>query len=131
MFDKIDSSYDLPILSHNKIDFVFLLEQNDKKLRMPVASEWNGILAKTVPCRIVSGDFKDTIVIGGSNFAQKIDIADIITLTDMRGMVYKYKVDKVVHKCDFNESYFKSCDKGLTIFSKNRDEFIFVYCSES
>lgn len=89
MFDKIDSSYDLPILSHNKIDFVFLLEQNDKKLRMPVASEWDGVLAKTVPCRIVSGDFKDTIVIGGGNFAQKIDIADIITLTNMRGMVYK------------------------------------------
>ena len=88
----------MPIVRLNSTDYLALIEFPSKNVCFPVAAEWDSRKAMRCPARFSGSAYDGILIIGASelrgqiDFVRKLDIGEIITVTDMRGRQYRYEI---------------------------------------
>ena len=91
----------MPVLQFEGTDYVCLLEIPALDRCLPVRNDWNGENLSGGPCRFWGSAYDGTLILGGSSqtgqfdFCSQLDIDDRITVTDMEGTVFSYRVERI------------------------------------
>ena len=118
-------------------DYVAILEIPAFGRALPVSMSWDKKLVQTVPCRFTGNPYDGSLVIGGTpgsgqfDFISLMDIGDEVTLTDMDGCVFRYKVKTVKHAKNALAETLTGGDCDLTLFAKQEKlgrEYLLVRC---
>lgn len=118
-------NYTMPVLSYGGNDYAAIIEVPSTGTRLPVLAEWNSKRISVVPCRYSGSPYDGTLIIGGSDASQQfdfidtIDAGDKVTVTDMTGLVFNYKVEVVKHSDSANAAVLVDKNYDLTLFAKS------------
>ena len=91
----------MPVVMLNGYEYVGYVEIPALELRLPVMSEWDYARLKIAPCRQFGSSRTDDLVIAAHNYEshfghlKDLSIGDIVTFTDMEGIVNTYAVEKI------------------------------------
>ncbi len=126
------STFAMPLLSCEGVDYAALFSYPRFSVELPVAAVWNTDLVPQVPCRFTGSPYDGTLVIGGTfDFIDSVDIGDEITVTDLQGYVFTYRVTSVLHSKSASASRLTDGNADLTFFSRSAKgrEYLLVRCS--
>lgn len=132
----IYSSPNMPVLEIDSADYVGLLEIPSLKVKLPVANEWDKSKLKTSPACFYGSCYDNSMVIGGDDsskqfsFCKEIENETVITITDMTGTQFAYKVSLVERSKTAENEWLTNEDYDLTLFCQNTYgmEYIAVRC---
>lgn len=122
-FYQIAPDMEMPVVTHDNIDYIGTLYVESLGLKLPVISEWSYSNLKKAPCRYVGSAYKDDMVIAAHNYQshfgklQSLDIGDIIVFIDVEGNEFRYKVvvTEVLAPTAVEDMVSSDCD--LTLFT--------------
>ena len=128
MVNGIPENYtnpNMPVLQISGSDYVALIEIPAYGIRLPVADKWEGRDIDVCPARFYGSAYDNSLVIGGADtkkqfsFCDKIDNGAVVTVTDMTGACFTYKVVNV-HRSDKAESeWLCNGEYDLTLFCRD------------
>lgn len=125
---------DMPALEIDGTDFIGLLELPGRNISLPVSNSWGNKDFGYRPARYTGSIYDGTLVIGGRyeagnfDFADKLDIGEEITFTDMTGGVFRYTVEKITHSDNAKTETLTGGDGELTLFVKKESTFLLIHC---
>ena len=128
----VGSGDPMPALQIGGRDYAALLEAPDYGLALPVADRWNG--GNGVPARFCGSVYDGSLVIGGSEsqlgFCNQIHLGAYITITDMTGATFSYRVCQVDRAQKAPSHWLTEGDWDLTIFFRGTysTEYLAVRC---
>lgn len=116
--------------------YVALLEMDMYKFKMPVRSVWDEKAVEAVPCRYSGSIYNNTLVIaatdaeGQMDFVNSVNTGDRLTVTDMRGEQFSYKVVKVENSNTATAEELNTDEFDLTIFVEysGPTDYLFIRC---
>lgn len=116
--------------------YVALLEMDMYKFKMPVRSVWDEKAVEAVPCRYSGSVYNNTLVIaatdaeGQMDFVNSVNTGDRLTVTDMRGEQFSYKVVKVENSNTATAEELNTDEFDLTIFVEysGPTDYLFIRC---
>lgn len=116
--------------------YVALLEMDMYKFKMPVRSVWDEKAVEAVPCRYSGSIYNNTLVIaatdaeGQMDFVNSVNTGDRLTVTDMRGEQFSYKVVKVENSNTATDEELNTDEFDLTIFVEysGPTDYLFIRC---
>lgn len=115
----------MPVLEIDSVDYVALLEIPSLEVSLPVADRWNRDKLFAYPHRFCGSAYNQTLVIGGADyshqfsFCDKIDQGTTVTVTDMTGTQFTYKVTRVDRSSDAKKQWLTNTDYDLTLFCRD------------
>ena len=103
---------------------------------MPVRSVWDEKAVEAVPCRYSGSIYNNTLVIaatdaeGQMDFVNSVNTGDRLTVTDMRGEQFSYKVVKVENSNTATAEELNTNEFDLTIFVEysGPTDYLFIRC---
>lgn len=127
----------MPIMSYSGEDFVGILEISRFEVKLPINDEWNKNKVKKYPCRYKGSNYEGNMIIGGTDFrgqfdfVSKIDIADEVSVIDVKGTKFQYKVSEVIHTKNITTEKLQREGYDLVLFSKCKKtrDYIIILCS--
>lgn len=130
------SNNEMPCVSYDEQDFVALLSVPKRSINLPVRASWNMDYLKKVPCRFSGNPYQGTLVVGGYDcdgqfdFVSGLDNGDLITITDMTGVIFTYTVSVIRHSGDAKAETLMDKNYDLTLFVKDLQmgNWILVRC---
>lgn len=116
--------------------YVALLEMDMYKFKMPVRSVWDEKAVEAVPCRYSGSIYNNSLVIaatdaeGQLDFVNSVNTGDRLTVTDMRGEQFSYKVVKVENSNTATDEELNTDEYDLTIFVEysGPTDYLFIRC---
>lgn len=116
--------------------YVALLEMDMYKFKMPVRSVWDEKAVEAVPCRYSGSIYNNSLVIaatdaeGQMDFVNSVNTGDRLTVTDMRGEQFSYKVVKVENSNTATDEELNTDEFDLTIFVEysGPTDYLFIRC---
>jgi len=126
----------MPILEIDGVDYVALLEIPSFGVALPIADKWDGKKLFDSPARFYGSAYDHTLVIGGTDdpqqlgFCDKIEHGAIVTVTDMTGAQFVYRVSGINRAKHANAQWLTDADCDLTVFCHDMytTEYIAVRC---
>ena len=121
--DRIDM--DMPSLEIDGMSFVGIIEVPKFSVHLPVYSSWDGGKVLRFPCRYMGSIYDGSLIIGGSDgegqfdFSRTISIGDTVSVTDMTGARYSYRVAWVEITDDVSTEHLVSLDADLVLFMRS------------
>ena len=122
----------MPLLSCEGVDYAALFSYPRFSVELPVAAVWDTDLVRETPCRFTGRPYDGTLVIGGTfDFIDSVDIGDEMTVTDLQGYAFTYRVTSVLHSKSASASKLTGGNADLTFFSRSDKgrEYLLVRCS--
>ncbi len=130
------SDFAMPVLEIEGRDYVALLEIPAFGITLPVSDQWSGSKLADSPARFSGSVYYDTLIIGGTDdpeqfgFCDQIQHGDFVTVTDMTGARFSFKVSKIDRANHAEAQWLAEPDYDLTLFCRNTYamEYIAVRC---
>lgn len=130
------SDQKMPVLEVNGQDIIAVVEIPAHDVSLPVGSTWDKKGIDAYPRRFSGSAYDRTLIVGGSDrkgqldCLSKVDIGDIVTITDMTGAVFNYQVDWVDRADSANIETLTDSDSHLTLFVRDTYslEYVIVRC---
>lgn len=127
----------MPVLQIGGMDYVALLEIPALGIYLPVADEWDRDKLFYSPARFSGSVYDHSLVIGGTDashqfaFCDKIENGTLITITDMTGSQFAYKVTSVDRAKKAESVWLQDPECHLTLYCRDTYsmEYIAVRCS--
>ena len=128
---------EMPSVTYNGQDYAAILSLSRLSVKLPIRASWDKTAVNKVPCRFDGSAYDGTLIIGGVDadgqfdFVSKVDIGDVITVTDMKGSVFTYTVSKVKHAKNAKSSTLTDENYDLTLFAKDKKtgDWLLVRCN--
>ncbi len=126
----------MPILEIEGTDYVAMLEIPSQDVTLPVASGWDKNKLHVSPARFYGSCYDKTLVIGGGDyshqfsFCDKLDVGEVIILTDMTGRQFGYTVSRVDRSRNATREWLTENDCDLTLFCQDLEsmKYLAVRC---
>lgn len=115
----------MPILQIDGRDYVALLKVPSMQISLPIANNWNKDELFHSPARFSGSAYDNTLVIGGTDdphqfdFCKKIENGTVVTLTDMLGVGFKYKVATVERSKTAKSEWLLDKEHHLTLYCRD------------
>ncbi|MGL5646288.1 MAG: sortase [Clostridium sp.] len=114
--------------------YIGILEIKEINLKLPIQLNWSYEDLEISPCRYNGSVYDDTMVLMGHNYnshfslIKKLTKGSEIKFTDVEGIEYKYKVEKLesLHKTKVEEMIIGEWDLTLFTCSYNRIDRVAV-----
>lgn len=124
----------MPVLQLEGTDYVALLEIPSLGITLPVADRWDSSLLS--PARFFGSVYDHTLVIGGADdprqfgFCDKIDTGVSLTVTDMTGAEFTYRVTRVDRSKSADTHWLSPQEHDLTLFCRDQfsTDYVAVRC---
>lgn len=116
---------DMPAAQIDGSDYIGMLEAKDFQIKLPICSNGRQPESKSMPYRYSGSIYDGSLVLGGEDykgqfeFLTKIDERHLITITDLDGNRYTYKMIFVERMKNCNTDTLDTAEADLTLFSKN------------
>lgn len=123
----------MPVLQIQGRDFCGLIDFPAYGRKLPVSGSWEPGKLSVCPSRFWGSAYDGSLVIGGSelkgqfDFFDRIDMGDMITVTDMTGAEFDYQVVWVERSSEADPQWLLSPEYDLTLFA--REAFSLNYIS--
>ena len=126
----------MPVMEIDGTDYVALIEIPDFGLALPVADKWDRDNLSYTPTRFSGSAYDSTFVIGGADYAGQFGFCDkigqgaIVTVTDMTGAQFVYRVSAVDRAKHAETQWLMDNAWDLTLFCHDifSMEYIAVRC---
>lgn len=133
------TSSQMPILQIDGQDFVGLIQAPDYGCKLPVYDRWDTGKLQDYPCRFTGSVYDSSLIIGGSgqtgqfDFFSRLDIGERITVTDMLGAEFCYRVARVDRADHAEAERLINEEFDLTLFARSPYalEYMIVRCTLS
>lgn len=130
------SSMEMPVLQVDGKDYVALLAVPSLGVELPVAGSWKAEDVTNQPCRFQGTVYDGSLVVGGFDqqgqfdFLDRIEIGTLVTVTDMNGAEFSYRVDRVDRAQRAEAGILVPEEAGLTLFVRDAYslEYLIVRC---
>lgn len=130
------SDPEMAVMQIDGIDYAGLVEVPSLGIMLPIASQWDAYALLRVPCRYYGSVYSSDLILGGSNqegqfdFCEKLQLEDIILVTDMTGAEFRYKVSRIDRSGSADTARLQEGDWPLTLFTKDSydNKYILVRC---
>ena len=127
----------MPSLELSGKDYSGLLEVPAWGVKLPIADQWNPDMVLFTPCRYYGSVYDSNLILGGGNqpgqfdFCGKIDIGEVLLVTDMTGAEFRYAVSRVDRAGTVDSEKLLEGDWALTLFVRDGydNKFILVRCN--
>lgn len=122
----------MPVLQIDGKDHVAIVEIPAYGIRLPVAADWDAEGLYASPSRFYGSAYDHSLVIGGADhprqfgFCDQIDIGAMVTVTDMTGAVFSYKVVTVERAEHAQSRWLLSEEYDLTLFCRDSGSMKYV-----
>lgn len=129
------SSMDMPALSLDGQDFIGLVELPAYGIQLPLCGHWQPGKVGKYPCRLDGTLYNDSLIIGASasqlSCVKTVGHGDLVTVTDLQGAVYTYRVRNIRRADNADLSTLKREDARLVLFVRDlyTMEYIIVSCA--
>ena len=121
---------EMPVCEIDGVDYCALLEIPRLSTVLPVANNWKNADAYT--SRFGGSAYNQSMIIGGQGLGivTQLDIGDHITVVDMLGGEFSYKVKSIERAREVTEETFTLEESSLILFTymKNEKKYIVVRC---
>ncbi len=97
-FYEIAPDMEMPVATHENVDYIGTLYVDSLGLKLPIISEWSYPSLKKAPCRYSGSAYKNDMVIAAHNYRshfgklQSLDIGAEIVFVDVEGNEFRYRV---------------------------------------
>lgn len=126
----------MPSMELDGVNIIGIIEVPLYSAKLPIHASWNGNMVSWIPCRFSGSVYDRSLIIGAGegddqfDFAQSIQLSDVIYVTDMMGGRYTYSVSDIERSAHANKEQLESDSCDLTIFVKNSlsMEYIIIRC---
>ena len=122
----------MPSKQVDGMDIIAVMEITGHGKQLPVLSNWDASLVSAVPCRFHGSIYDRTVVIGAGesqlDFAERLEVGEKITLTDMEGGRYTYQITAIQHSQHASREKLVSGDHDLTVFVKVGEQYLLIRC---
>ncbi len=130
------SSMQMPSLEFNDRNIIGLLEISATDTTLPIDGMWNTKNLISIPQRFSGTVYDNSLVVGGYDRKEqfdclkKIDIGNTVTVTDMTGSQFSYKVESIERKKNATKEVLQDSSSDLTLFVRDSDssDYIIVRC---
>ncbi len=129
------SDIDMPALSLQGQSFIGLVEIPAYGVKLPLCGHWQKSKIDKYPCRLDGSVYDNSLIIGGSAgqlaCLKTIGHGDLVTVTDMQGAVYTYRVTKIRRTENAQSDALHSERAHLVLFMRDQYslEYIVVECN--
>ncbi len=129
---------EMPVLQLEGQELVAILEIPEYSVRLPVHATWGQGSALGIPRRFTGSAYDNTIVIGGSDQKGQFDCFDKIepdtrvTLTDMTGAEFAYRIDQIQRSDSAEADILMDDNYALTLFTRDATtmDYLILRCSQ-
>ena len=126
----------MPSLEVDGRDYIALLQVPAHGVALPVRSQWHSLGAAYCPSRFHGTAYDGSLVIGGSDregqlaFLSKLQNGDQVSITDMTGAQFAYRVFLIYRTSSATAESLVSENYDLTLFARSSygTEYIVVHC---
>ena len=130
------SDSEMAAMEINGVDYVGLVEVPSLGIKLPIADQWNSNSLRRFPCRYYGSVYSSDLILGGSNqagqfdFCEKLQLDDIILVTDMTGAEFRYRVSRIDRSGTADAARLMDGDWSLTLFTADRydGKYILIRC---
>lgn len=127
---------EMPVLAVAGRDVVAVVELPAYDVRLPVGNTWDASGVTAYPRRFYGSAYDRSLVIGGSDRAgqleclTQVELGDTVTVTDMTGAVFTYRVERVDRSDSAETEKLMDPDTHLTLFARDTYslEYVLVRC---
>lgn len=123
----------MPAMEIDGLNIAGIVEVPQYGVKLPLRATWHKDAVASLPCRYTGSVYNGTLVIGavGSDdqlgCASKMDVGDLLYVTDMEGGRYRYAVEKIEHAKRISAERLDKGDYDLTVFVRmGRGEYLLV-----
>ena len=132
------SSIEMPSLEFDNKNIIGLLEIPATDTALPIEACWNKKTLISIPQRFSGTVYDNSLVVGGYDRKEqfdclkKLDSGNTVTITDMTGSQFSYKVELMERKKSATKEVLQDASYDLTLFVRdaNSMEYIIVRCSQ-
>lgn len=130
------SDPEMAVMQIGGMDYAGVIEVPSLGVKLPIANQWDAYDLFQVPCRYDGSVYSGDLILGGSNqtgqfdFCGKLQLEDIILVTDMTGAEFRYRVRRIDRSGSADAARLQEGDDALTLFTKDRydSKYILVRC---
>lgn len=130
------SSSDMPSLEIDGRNIIALIEIPSTDTQLPIEDKWNKIDFGFFPGRFGGCIYDGTLIVGGYDrkgsfdVLKKLEIGNEITVTDMMGTKYSYKVSSIERKKSAKQEDLFDVSSHVTLFVRDEGtmDYIVVRC---
>lgn len=130
------ASMEMPVLQVDGEDFLGILQVPAFGVKLPVGSAWDKAAVTAFPRRFSGTVYDGSLVIGGADqpgqfwFLDQLQPGDMVTVTDMTGAEFTYRVDRVDRSATAEAEVLLCGDGELTLFVRDAYglEYVLVRC---
>lgn len=127
----------MPVLEIDGTDYVALLELPAYAISLPVADQWDSQSPAAGPVRFHGSARDNSLVIGGPDrdgqfsFCSQVDTGAAVTVTDMTGARFSYRVSRVDRSDSADTQWLIREEFDLTLYCRDAYsmEYIAVRCT--
>jgi len=125
----------MPSVEIDKTDFIGLLALPERNITLPVGAVWDSSGRGFRPAKFLGSVYDGSLIIGGAfqtgnfDFADKLEVGEKITFTDMTGRVFRYTVGRISHSDNAKAETLRDSDYELTLFVKKENAFLILRCN--
>lgn len=136
MYPEERYSDTMPSMEIDGIDVAGIIEVPKYNMKSVINSNWDKNHVFSVPCRFTGSVYNRTLIIGSSDysgqfdFANTMNVGEIIYITDMEGGRYTYSVEKIEHSKNAETQKLQSGGWDMTVFVKqtSSNQYLFLRC---
>lgn len=127
------SDYTMPSVEIDGYDFVGLIEVQNYSVKLPIYSIYDSV---HMPAVYSGSAYDGSLVICGKyadgqfNFADKLEVGEQLTFTDLYGQIFRYTVKRITHSDSLSEEKLQTDNDDLTLFVKLNGSYIIIHCSQ-
>ena len=122
----------MPVLEIDGTDYVALVEIPAYDIALPVADQWDSQSLTTGPVRFHGSAWDNSLVIGGADrvgqfsFCSEIDTGAVVTVTDMTGAQFSYRVTRVDRSDSAPAQWLIRDDSDLTLYCRDSNSMAYI-----
>ena len=122
----------MPALQLYGQDYLALLEVPGQDICLPVAAGWDAGKLSSAPRHYFGSAYNNSLIIGGSDrsgqldFCVRSDVGQTVTVTDMTGARFSYRIVKIERASDVDAARLMDGNPGLTLFTKDSSTFDYI-----
>ena len=132
------NTLEMPSLEIDGKNIIALLEIPATGTTLPVEDEWDKDSLNSFPGRFIGSVYDGSLVVGGRDkkgcfdALKRIDTGSEITITDMTGTKYTYKVSEIQRKKSARGEDLSDEGAALTLFVRDEGtmDYIIVRCTQ-
>lgn len=131
------SDAQLPVLQLDGQEFSARICFPDYGCTLPMAHHWDTRTVSKYPCRFWGSLYDGTLVVGGKDqtgqfdFFHRMDIGDIVIITDMTGVQFHFLVSRIDRSKAADSDILIQDSWDLTLFARDAQslEYILIRCN--